>query len=150
MPPSGQRGYVVAMERKATPEDIDAICRGLPEVELGISWGDRPTYKVPRGPKGRGFVLYRAPHKTAVDPDTGEQYRDLLVIMVPDDAAKAALVEDDSLPFFTVPHFNGYNAVLVQESRLGEIARDELAEILVEAWATRAPKKLAAEFFAGQ
>jgi len=117
------------MERKATPEDIDAICRGLPEVELGISWGDRPTYKVPRGPKGRGFVLYRAPHKTAVDPDTGEQYRDLLVIMVPDDAAKAALVE---------------------ESRLGEIARDELAEILVEAWAARAPKKLAAEFFAGR
>ena len=138
------------MERSAVPEDIDAICRGLPEVELGVSWGDRPTYKVPRGPKGRGFVLYRAPHKTAVDPDTGELFTDLLVIVVPNDSAKSALVEDPSVPFFTVPHFDGYNAVLVQESRLGEISRDELEEILIDAWAARAPKKLVAEFFADQ
>lgn len=138
------------MERKATPADVDAICRGLPEVELGTSWGDRPTYKVPRGPKGRGFVLYRAPHKTAVDPETGEPYRDLLVIVVPDDAAKSALVEDPAVPFFTIPHFDGYNAVLVQESRLGEMGHDELAEILVEAWAARAPKKLVARFFSGR
>jgi hypothetical protein len=138
------------MERMALSEDIAAICSGLPQVELGVSWGDRPTYKVPRGPKGRGFVLYRAPHKTAVDPDTGELFTDLLVIVVPDDAAKSALVEDPSLPFFTVPHFDGYNAVLVQESRLGEISRDELEEILIDAWAARAPKKLVAEFFAKQ
>jgi hypothetical protein len=73
-----------------------------------------------------------------VDPQIGEQYQDLLVIAVPDEAAKASLVEDQSLPFFTVPHFDGYNAVLVQESRLGEISRDELAEILAEAWAAKA------------
>ena len=71
-------------------------------------------------------------------------------IVVADDAAKSALVEDPSLPFFTVPHFNGYNAVLVQESRLGEMSREELAEILVEAWAARAPKRLVKEFFAGR
>jgi hypothetical protein len=56
-----KQSYLVAMKRMATPEDIGAICSGLPEVELGISWGDRPTYKVPRGPKGRGFVQYCAP-----------------------------------------------------------------------------------------
>ena len=39
-----------------------------------------PTWKVPRGDKGKGFVLYRKPHKTAVDPETGEMYDDLLVI----------------------------------------------------------------------
>lgn len=138
------------MERMAVPEDVGAICCGLPEVELGTSGGDRPTYKVPRGPKGRGFVLYRAPQKSAINPETGEPYQDLLVIMVPDDAAKSALVNDPLLPFFTVPHFDGYNAVLVQESRLGEISREELAEILVEAWATRAPKKLVTDFFAGR
>ncbi|MBT8162231.1 hypothetical protein KKI43_17500 [Arthrobacter sp. GN70] len=132
----------------AKPEDIDAICGALPQVEFGFSWGDRPTYKVPRGPKGRGFVLYRAPHKTAVDPDTGHLYEDLLVIVVPDANAKAALVEDPSVPFFTIPHFNGYNAVLVQESRLGEMHREQLEEILIEAWAARAPKRLVAEFFA--
>ena len=75
--------------RPATPDDVDAICLGLPEVELGISWGDRPTYKVPKGEKGRGFLLYRMPHKTAVDPETGEMYDDLLVIITPDRGREA-------------------------------------------------------------
>lgn len=39
---------------------------------------------------------------------------------------------------------------LIRESRLGEIARDELEEILIDAWAARAPKKLVAEFFAAR
>jgi hypothetical protein len=135
---------------KASPEDIDVICSSLPEVELGTSWGDRPTYKVPRGVKGRGFVIYRAPHKTAIDPETGEMFTDLLVIVVPDTDTKAAMVQDPSSPFFTIDHFNGYNAVLVQQSRLGEIERDELVEILTEAWACRAPKRLVQEYFAAQ
>ena len=130
------------MSRKATPEDVDAICMSLPEVELGISWGDLPTWKVPRGDKGKGFLLYRAPHKTAVDPDTGRLYDDLLVIITPTEVEKNALVEDDATPFFTIPHFNGYNAVLVQQSRLGEVDYDELVEIITDAWATRAPKRL--------
>lgn len=40
------------------------------------------------------------------------------------------------------------NAVLVQQSRLGEIDRDELAEIITEARAAKAPKALAREYFA--
>lgn len=135
------------MSRKARPADIDEICGSLPETELGISWGDRPTWKVPRGEKGRGFVLYRAPHKSAVDPDTGEMYDDLVVIVTPTEVEKHALVEDDATPFFTIDHFKGFSAVLVQQSRLGEISRDELAEVITDAWATRAPKKLAREFF---
>lgn len=136
------------MSRPATPADIDAICRSLPEVELGISWGDRPTYKVPKGPKGRGFVLYRAPNKNAMNPETGAPYDDLLVITVPDEGAKLALVEDLSSPFFTIDHFNGYNAVLVQESRLHEVQVDELTEIITDAWLDRAPKPLAKQFLA--
>ncbi|MDH2416392.1 MmcQ/YjbR family DNA-binding protein [Nocardioides sp. CER19] len=133
------------MTRPATPDDIGQICLSLPEVELGVSWGDRPTYKVPRGDKGRGFVLQRAPHKTAVDPTTGELYDDLLVIRTPTEADKLALVADDSLPFFTIDHFNHYNAVLVQESRLGEIAVEELREVIEDAWRAVAPKKLVKE-----
>ncbi len=135
------------MSRKARPDDIDEICASLPETELGISWGDRPTWKVPRGEKGRGFVLYRAPHKSAVDPETGEMYDDLVVIITPTEVEKHALVEDESTPFFTIDHFKGFNAVLVQQSRLREISRDELAEVITDAWATRAPKKLARELF---
>ena len=132
------------MSRPATPEDVDAICRSLPQVELGTSWGDRPTYKVPRGDKGRGFVLYRSPHKTAIDPATGEMYDDLLVIRTPTEADKLGLVAADG-PFFTIDHFNGYNAVLVQESRLGEISVEELREVIEDAWRAVAPKRLVKE-----
>jgi hypothetical protein len=139
----------VPKTRRARPEDVDAICTELPETELGTSWGDLPTWKVPRGEKGKGFLLYRAPHKTAIDPDTGEMYDDLLVIITPTEVEKNALVEDPGTPFFTIPHFKGFNAVLVQQSRLGELDRDELAEIITDAWATRAPKRLVKEHLGG-
>ena len=132
----------MARSRKARPEDVDEICAALPDTELGISWGDRPTWKVPRGPKGKGFLLYRAPGRTAIDPATGEPFEDLIVITTPTEVEKNALVADESTPFFTIPHFNGYNAVLVQQSRLGELSREELAEVITDAWATKAPAKL--------
>lgn len=135
------------MTRRATPEDVDRICRELPEVEFGTSWGDAPTYKVPAGPKGKGFVLFRKPHKTAIDPETGELYDDLLVIRVADAAEKAALVEDEASPFFTVSHFNGYDAVLVQQSRLGEMQVDELTEVITDAWRAVAPRSLVKKHF---
>jgi hypothetical protein len=135
------------MSRPATPHDIDEICRSLPEVELGTSWGDRPTYKVPTGAKGKGFLLFRAPHKSAVDPETGELYDDLVVIMTPGRAEKEALVADPALPFFTIDHFRSFNAVLVQQSRLGEMSRDELAEVITDAWTAKAPKLLVRRFF---
>jgi hypothetical protein len=131
--------------RPARPSDVDEICAALPDTELGTSWGDTPTWKVPAGPKGKGFVLYRKPGPTAVDPDTGERYDDLLVISTPTEVEKAALVEDPTTPFFTIDHFKGYSAVLVQQSRLGEISREELAEIITDAWAKVAPKRLVRE-----
>ncbi|WP_300677062.1 MmcQ/YjbR family DNA-binding protein [Nocardioides sp.] len=131
--------------RPATPADVDALCRALPEVELGVSWGDRPTYKVPAGAKGKGFVLHRAPHRTAIDPTTGLEYDDLLVVRVPTEADKVALVASEG-PFFTIDHFNGYNAVLVQTSRLGEITLAELREVITDAWRTVAPTRLLKEF----
>jgi hypothetical protein len=135
---------------KATPEDLVAICSALPEVELGTSWGDNPTFTVPLGPKGRGFVMYREPRKDAIDPSTGDRFTDLIIIMVADEETKMALVQDAHSPYFTIDHFNGYNAVLVQASRLGEIEVDDLREVLTEAWACRAPKRLVKEYFASR
>ncbi|WP_353951652.1 MmcQ/YjbR family DNA-binding protein [Knoellia sp. S7-12] len=126
--------------RKARASDVDEIAAALPETELGISWGDRPTWKV----RGKGFLLYRMPHKTAIDPETGEMWDDLLVVMTGDEGVTLALLEADG-PFFTIDHFRGFNGVLVRLSRLGEIDRDELAEIITEAWAAKAPKKLVRE-----
>jgi hypothetical protein len=135
--------------RKARVSDVDAICRSLPEVELGTSWGDRPTYLVRQNPKPRGFVLARAPRHDAVDPATGEEYQDLLVIRTASPEDKAALVEDDG-PFFTIDHFRNYNAVLLQQSRIGEIGVDELREVLTDAWLAVAPRGLAKRFLAGE
>ncbi len=140
------------MTRPATPEDVDAICAALPETWFGTSWGDVPTWLVPHRvrdgeKKGRGFVLYRKPHRTAVDLATGEMYDDLLVIRTANDDDKRALVEADG-PFFTIPHFNGYNAVLVQVSRLGEISRDELAEVITDAWCACASRGLVKTYLA--
>ena len=137
--------------RPATPDDVEQICLSLPQTWFGVSWGDRPTYlvfhRVRDGERqGRGFVLHRAPHKSAIDPASGEMYDDLLVIRTPTEAEKVALTEDPSTPFFTIPHFNGHNAVLVQESRLAEISLGELREVLTDAWRAVAPKRLVKEF----
>ena len=54
--------------------------------------------------------------------------------------AKEALLADAAGTIFTTPHFDGYPAVLIQ---LALIAPDELAELIVDAWLARAPKRLA-------
>ncbi|HNM97512.1 MAG TPA: MmcQ/YjbR family DNA-binding protein [Marmoricola sp.] len=132
------------MSRPATPADVDRICASLPETELGTSWGDVPTWKVPTGEKGKGFVLYRRPHQTAINPKTGQMYDDLLVLRC-SASDKQALVEGDG-PFFTIDHFRNYNAVLVQLSRLTEIDDDELTEVITEAWRAVAPQRLVKQF----
>jgi len=137
------------MSRKARVADVHAICSGLPEVELGTSWGDRPTYLVNQKPKPRGFVLARAPRHDAVDPATGEEYQDLLVIRTANPDDKAALVEADG-PFFTIDHFRNFNAVLLQQGRIAELDVDELREVLTDAWLAVAPRSLAKKFLAGE
>jgi hypothetical protein len=143
--PTGSTGE----DRPATPADVDDICAQLPATWFGTSWGDVPTWLVPHRvndpqDKGRGFLLYRTPHKTAVDPATGELYEDLVVVKLGDPAAKVALVEDEG-PFFTVDHFRSSSAVLVQLSRLHEITCAELREVITDAWAANAPRRLVRE-----
>jgi hypothetical protein len=137
------------VSRRAKIADVHAICTALPETELGTSWGDRPTYLVRQKPKPRGFVLARAPRHDAIDPETGEQYQDLLVIRKANPQDKAALVEAEG-PFITIDHFRNYNAVLLQQSRIGEIGVDELREVLTDAWLAVAPRSLAKRFLAGE
>ncbi len=100
------------------------------------------------GVRGKSFVFFRNPRPDAVDPDTGERYTDVIAIWVDSEEDKWALVEDESTPFFTTPHFDGYPAVLVRAARLGELDRDELAEVIAEAWLVRAPKRLGEQWLA--
>lgn len=133
------------VDRAAVPADIDEICSALPETWLGTSWGDVPTWLVPHRDRGRGFVLYRKPHRSAVDPESGLPHDDVVVIRTADAADKAVLVDGPG-PFFTIDHFNGHNAVLIRLSRVGEISRAELAEVITDAWLACASKTLAARF----
>ena len=61
---------------------------------------------------------------------------------------KELLLADDRGVFFTTPHFNGYPAVLVRIPDLGRIHRDELSDLVAEAWLTRAQKRVAKAWLA--
>jgi hypothetical protein len=127
-------------QRRARFSDIEEIAMSLPEVATRSTWGDRPAYAV----RGKNFVIFREPRPDAIDADTGERMDDVVVVMTPDQSAKEALVQDDG-PWFTTPHFNGYNAVLLRQRDLDAITRGELEEVITDAWAARAPKRLARE-----
>jgi hypothetical protein len=67
----------------------------------------------------------------------------VLAARVPDLGAKEALLAEAGDTWFTTPHFQGYPAILV---RLDQATAADLEELLVEAWLSRAPKRLAKEY----
>jgi hypothetical protein len=121
------------VSRRATVDDIHATAAAMPHVTVFRS-EKNPVYQV----GGKSFVFFRTPRPDAVDPDTGERYDDVVVIWVASEGDKQALLQDDRLPFFTTPHFDGHSSVLLRASRVGEIDLDELVEIVEEAWLSQA------------
>lgn len=113
-------------------EDVHELAMAMPGVTRYAS--ANPIYQV----GGKSFVFFRNPRPDAVDPDTGERYADVIVIWVASEADKQALVQDPQSPFFTTAHFDGHLSVLVRASRLGELDRAELAEVIQDAWLARA------------
>lgn len=109
-----------------------------------VEWGTdgNPVYQVGR----KSFVFFRTPRPDAVDPVSGERYSDVIVFWVPSEADKLALVQDEGSPFFTTPHFDGHLSVLVRASRIGELTRQELAEVVQDAWLSRASARRAADW----
>ncbi|SDS61116.1 hypothetical protein SAMN04488543_2052 [Friedmanniella luteola] len=126
-------------ERPASAADVHAVAAGMPHVVVDGS-PDRPVYQV----GGKSFVFFRSPRPDAVDPVTGERYDDVVVVWVPDQAEKLALVQDPGSPWFTTPHFNGHPSVLVRTSRLAELSVGELTEVVQDAWRCRASVRRAA------
>lgn len=120
--------------RSARVEDVHELALGMPHVRVCVGTQNRPIYQV----GGKSFVFFRNPRPDAFDPDTGQRYEDVIVFWVTDEGDKLAMVQDESSPFFTTPHFDGHLSVLVRASRLGEISYDELAEVVQEAWLSRA------------
>ena len=73
------------------------------------------------------------------DAPTGE----ILGARVEHEGAKLALIESDPAIYFTIPHFDGYAAILVLLERSGV---EELEELIIEAWLLRAPKRVVAAY----
>jgi hypothetical protein len=69
----------------------------------------------------------------------------ILAVTVEDLGEKEAVLASDLDGFFTIPHFDGYAAVLIQ---LKAVKKRALREALVDAWLAVAPPRLAEEFMA--
>jgi hypothetical protein len=126
--------------------DLDELALGLPQTTKEVSEDGRPSYLV----HGKRFCLQRSRRPDAMDPETGERLDDVLMFRVEDLDVKELILADDRSIYFTTPHFNGYPAVLVRIPDLAKLDREELFDLVAEAWLTRAQKRVAKAWLAEQ
>ena len=122
-----------------TMADLDELAAAMPEATKEVSEDGRPAYLV----HGKLFCCQRGRRRDALDPETGERLDDVLMFRVADLGVKELLLADDRGLFFTTPHFDGYPAVLLRIPDLAKLDREELRDMVVEAWLTRAQKRVA-------
>jgi hypothetical protein len=123
----------------ATMADLDELALAMPQTTKELSDDGRPTYLV----HGKFFCFHRSRRRDAIDPDTGERLDDVLVFRVADLGVKELMLADERKIFFTTPHWDGYSAVLMRIPDLARLDREELEDAIVEAWLTRAQKRVA-------
>ena len=119
--------------------ELDEHALAMPQTTKDVSDDGRPSYVV----HGKLFCCHRSRRRDAIDTQTGERLDDVLMFRVADLGVKELLLADDRGVFFTTPHFDGYPAVLMRIPDLARIDRDELRDMVVEAWLTRAQKRVA-------
>lgn len=120
-------------------EDARRIALALPGATEKVSWGSL-HWRV----RDKGFAWERPLRKSDLavlgnDAPSGE----ILGVRVADLEEKAALVAAEPAVFFTIPHLEGFPAVLV---RLAAVEVAELTEVITDAWLDRAPKTLRETF----
>ena len=111
-----------------TWDDVRETGLALPGVQEEASYGT-PALKV----KGKLLVRLKEDAET-------------LALWV-DYEERHALLHEQPTVFFLTPHYENYPMVLV---RLAEVDREELAELVTEAWQDRAPKRVVAAWRAGE
>ncbi|MDQ6606177.1 MAG: MmcQ/YjbR family DNA-binding protein [Actinomycetota bacterium] len=123
----------------ASWDDVRQIALGLPETS------ERPLHGLPSWRVREKLFVWERPLRPADLRALGDAapIGPILGARVEHLGAKEALLADDPEVFFTTPHFVGYAAIL---TRLERIALDVLEELIIEAWLSRAPKRVAQHY----
>ena len=116
-----------------TLAEVEAHIRTLPEVTDGERHGNRTWFA-----GGKAFAWVRPFSKADIrrfgdeQPPTG----DIVAVSVADLAEKEEVLAQGTRGVFTIPHFDGYAAVLMQ---LNVVPKRVARELLTDAWRTTAP-----------
>jgi hypothetical protein len=124
----------------ATLDDVSRLASVLPEVTEGERHGNR-TWSV----AGKAFAWDRPFSKADIRRFGDETPPDgpILAVRVEDLGEKEAVLAAHPGAFFTIPHFDGYAAVLI---RLRLATEPELREAITDGWLACAPPKLADQY----
>jgi hypothetical protein len=123
-----------------TFDQVASMAMALPEVNEAERGGTRTWFVA-----GKAFAWERPFRKADLARFGGEPPPEgpILAVRVASLDEKDAVLSVDRPGFFTIPHFDGYAAVLVQ---LAAAAPTDLRAALRDAWLAAAPRKLARDF----
>ncbi len=126
-----------------TLDEVAQVALGLPEAVEGERHGNRTWFVA-----GKAFAWDRRFSKADIKRfgDATPPEGPILAVRVADLGEKEAVLAAGSRGFFTIPHFDGFAAVLIQ---LAVAPKEAVREALVDAWLACAPRKLADEYVAG-